>query len=801
MPYKGAAWYTIYSTVIFLLLVTILTKTETSAFGQWRKIYQFDKPVTSVYFTLFDSLPIHGFVSTDGYEVYRTYDRGFTWTKSILVQSQVPPFGNSFSFTFKNNLEGWFCSIRDAIECVSKTTDGGVTWYALPNTDYNTAIYYVPSTNLLISPYFNPGNPNLSISVSLDGTNFTKSSLPGISLNPTIGIAFSDEYHGIMTTDHIYGKTLYTTNGGLNWEQSQMIGESFQPIAVKGSLTFYMIRETSAYDDEGSFFRSTDGGITWTKIYQYNGTNNPLAVTGTVQYGTDHALFFQTIQSNSEGIMMSLDSGYTFNSLCGPTNTLDTRFYVRDSFIYAGDKYGGLWLNTTGIGSNSKPIVSTDSLRLIQTNCSSTSNILTFTLFDSCNGRQADLLSTSVSGSSSFAITSGDNPRKIHPEDSITVSYKTSNSRDTGLLHLKFKLGWKEFDTVVSLIGSYEPPRTVFLPSVSDTSLTLESSLCYGKEQFVHYLLSDTCLGTQGELLSATVIGSTNFQITIGTDSVGVIYNGAGYDTATLTLKFRIYEYEYDTVITLYGIPSPSRDSVSFTPRFAEQDVTAGGVTNLVIEPSKAVLGKGLSEIEMSVSYNGDILERVAEATQIPGASIAGINETVANGITTTTLRITGSDLLLDPSQATANIRFRTYLSDTTITPVTVTTKLNPQDSNYERCTLSANTSDTNFALTLLCGDSLLSRHLGGKPILTIISVKPNPARDEVTVEFEQSENGDMTIEIYDMLGTSVHRVVTHSAKGQNTKTLHLADLPSGSYILTLRTPSGTSSKLFTKER
>lgn len=336
-------------------------------------------------------------------------------------------------------------------------------------------------------------------------------------------------------------------------------------------------------------------------------------------------------------------------------------------------------------------------------NCNTVDTVIRFTLFDSCSGKQAKLLSTSITGSNRFSVVSGGEARQIIPNDSLNVRFNPSTVDivDTAHLHLRFKLGWKQFDTTITFIGSSKNPK----------------------------------------------------------------------------------------------------EDVSFTPRFAEQDVTAGGVTNLVIEPSSAVTGKGLSEIEMSVSYNGDILERVAESTLIPNATIAVTGETITSGTTTTTLRITGSDLSLAPSQAAANIRFRTYLSDTTITPVTVTTKLNPQDSNYERCTLSANTSDTNFALTLLCGDSLLSRHLGGKPILTIISVKPNPARDEVTVEFEQSENGDMTIEIYDMLGTSVHRVVTHSAKGQNTKTLHLADLPSGSYILTLRTPSGTSSKLFTKER
>src|SRR5258708_3247364 len=87
--------------------------------------------------------------------------------------------------------------------------------------------------------------------------------------------------------------------------------------------------------------------------------------------------------------------------------------------------------------------------------CKPRDSIITITFFDSCNGHQAKLLNASISGSGNFSLTAPFNtPRTIHQGDSILVHYAPKGSlSDSAALHLKFHLGWKDFDTAIALTG------------------------------------------------------------------------------------------------------------------------------------------------------------------------------------------------------------------------------------------------------------------------------------------------------------------------------------------------------------
>lgn len=277
-------------------------------------------------------------------------------------------------------------------------------------------------------------------------------------------VAFSDDLHGIISPANGVDKIFITRDGGTSWDPIDLNGEFYQPVGIKGTTTFYALREASISNNRGQLIRSDNGGISWRTIYQY-WDSRTTSVTGTVQYGSDLRLFFQTCLDNSEGIMMSEDTGKSFFSICGPKNEVDTKFFVRDSFIYAGGKDGGLWLNTTGIGSNSAPILSHPSIAMQTADCINIDTMITFTFFDSCNGRHAQLLEASVSGSPSFSL-SGASPRIIHANDSLGIHYQWSTSpNDTGKINLRFKLGWKEFDTTVTLFGKAIQKENIVLQS------------------------------------------------------------------------------------------------------------------------------------------------------------------------------------------------------------------------------------------------------------------------------------------------------------------------------------------------
>ncbi|MEP7235830.1 MAG: hypothetical protein ABI778_11105, partial [Ignavibacteriota bacterium] len=536
--------------------------------AQWKRI--FDAYQTSgnsfgisvVSFKEFDSIPLEGFVSasrggggglrTDKF--WRTIDGGITWQQLSDPLSHTGRYADPDCFTFKDKMEGWFNEFGGD---VFRTIDGGMTWNLILSNNFGKvgSLLYLPSTKRLLLAFLDTP----SYYYSTDGINFIPGSVPGTQRS--VGIAFSDGLHGILTSVGTpFDKVHFTSDGGLTWNESQQTSEEYQPMAIKGTTTFYAICE--AQTNAGRIFRSDDGGNTWKNTYKYPKAG--ATVTGTIQYNSS-GIFFQTAGDSTEGIMMSDDSAKTFFSLCGPVNANDTRFYVRDSFIYAGDRLGGLWMNTTGIGSNSTPELSSVMPILIHTlSCTPRDTVITFTFFDSCNGHQAKLVDASIPGSTNFSLPPPFNaPRTIHPNDSLIVHYDPSASlSDSGLLHLRFHLGWKDFDTTIRLIGSSSVRSTAEL---SVSSLALKPSTCSASDSVIILSFFDSCTGTNAVLDSAVLSGSGNFSLLTpnifphslhASDSLMLRYDShlAGKDTAKLRLHFHLGSKGNDTTILLYGV-------------------------------------------------------------------------------------------------------------------------------------------------------------------------------------------------------------------------------------------------------
>jgi hypothetical protein len=890
---------------ILLLIVSSLLYSE--GFSQWKKIADFGQLITSIDFPVIKDTPQVGFIGVETYSpsevrLYRTFDGGKTFTSINYPEDVGGGYTIPHRFSFKDSLHGWFSGVDG--RSVFETLDGGMTWKII-YTGAISGLCFVPSTNLLIcSQIFK------SYTSTSDGIIFN--TVDRLDVSSTRSITFSDGMHGIISATDETNAILVTSDGGINWTPVNFHSEFYHPIGVEGTQRFYVMSEACRTNKNNILFRSNDGGFNWDQLFSYKQSNLYLT-TGTVQYGINESLFFQTTEEGGDGIMMSEDSGYSFYSICGPSTRGDTKFFVRDSFIYAGDIYGGLWLNTTGIGSNSTPILSKPEITLTPQSCSDIYDTVTFTLFDSCNGRQAMLLEASNDTNSSFSINAGTLPRTVQSNDTLIVRYRTDNSLngDSDTVHLRFKLGWKIFDTVISvsakpidpsrfvsssfkpdtvrsivltcdsstnilsflvrdtcrgiygsalsgnvtgspafttsasfpitptgvdsvgirfsprrfgldsatlslhfdlggipldtsfmLIGDYAPTKVSLSPTVSDTSLIITSSNCVGASGHIYYSVFDSCLAVNGVLVSATVTGSTNFQVTADADSATVIYNGAGYDTAKLALKFRIYEYEYDTVITLYGYPSSTKDSLSFLATLTKPSVTWEEITELHVTPDKAAASKGLAEIGFDVTLDADVLEPLTNySTGIAGATITMSGATPVGKLSRYGFVITGNNMSLDPAVSILNLPLRPYVSDTTITTINVSTiNLNPQDPDYERCTLSATGGGVPFSLDLMCGDSLLSRHLGGKPILTITSLKPNPTKADVTVTFDLARSGAVKAEVLDVLGNVVKQETLEAAVGETKYNISLPDAAEGVYYVRLRYGSETRTVKFIVE-
>lgn len=76
----------------------------------------------------------------------------------------------------------------------------------------------------------------------------------------------------------------------------------------------------------------------------------------------------------------------------------------------------------------------------------------------------------------------------------------------------------------------------------------------------------------------------------------------------------------------------------------------------------------------------------------------------------------------------------------------------------------------------------------------------PNPFRDETTIEFSIAEEGDVSLEVFDVLGQLVitlaagHREPATYTLGWNGRSANGREVPSGIYVIRLTTPQGTSA-------
>ena len=82
-----------------------------------------------------------------------------------------------------------------------------------------------------------------------------------------------------------------------------------------------------------------------------------------------------------------------------------------------------------------------------------------------------------------------------------------------------------------------------------------------------------------------------------------------------------------------------------------------------------------------------------------------------------------------------------------------------------------------------------------------VVSCYPNPAVDEVKIQYYVERAGEIFISIGDTQGREVYRTVAEVAAGVNNGAISLAGLPAGTYLLTLGTDSGSVTTKVQKMR
>lgn len=83
---------------------------------------------------------------------------------------------------------------------------------------------------------------------------------------------------------------------------------------------------------------------------------------------------------------------------------------------------------------------------------------------------------------------------------------------------------------------------------------------------------------------------------------------------------------------------------------------------------------------------------------------------------------------------------------------------------------------------------------------LSGVTISPVPARDEVTMLFDASEEGDLSVTIVDVLGRELSKENMAINIGLNTKTIDISSLPVGLYYVTVDNGADTHTKRIIKQ-
>ncbi|MFI5264583.1 MAG: hypothetical protein ACHQM6_08720, partial [Candidatus Kapaibacterium sp.] len=179
---------------------------------------------------------------------------------------------------------------------------------------------------------------------------------------------------------------------------------------------------------------------------------------------------------------------------------------------------------------------------------------------------------------------------------------------------------------------------------------------------------------------------------------------------------------------------------------------------NIKESPGKTFTGTGIKNIAFDLNYNTDLLEFT------PSKST---NVTSSDGKHFT---ISGSpEIQADASGVLANIGFTIYLTkDSTTTIDLANVKI---DTVSLPCTITtfSYSGSAVFDYNFFCGERSLSGFMDGIMPMKIVSLRPNPAQDEIELDVQSAMKQDVRIEIFDALGAKVSSNMRCAALGSNT--------------------------------
>lgn len=184
-----------------------------------------------------------------------------------------------------------------------------------------------------------------------------------------------------------------------------------------------------------------------------------------------------------------------------------------------------------------------------------------------------------------------------------------------------------------------------------------------------------------------------------------------------------------------------------------------------------------------SISYNATLLEPTNLTSLAAGNSVASAVRTVVFAIPTGS----ATDTIITPT-------FRAAIGSATGSTVTMLNTIKLADPASGDLVLLQPSGS--FLLTKFNQAGGQQLFFSPKASLVIVRSSPNPATDGITVTFRKADEGDVTMTLSDISGKTVREELLSSIKaGEHTARVATATLPSGSYLLTLRSGEGKATQ------
>jgi len=84
--------------------------------------------------------------------------------------------------------------------------------------------------------------------------------------------------------------------------------------------------------------------------------------------------------------------------------------------------------------------------------------------------------------------------------------------------------------------------------------------------------------------------------------------------------------------------------------------------------------------------------------------------------------------------------------------------------------------------------------------ILDVFTMYPNPTKDRATLQINESSDYEKTITVYDLKGTAIQQIEIPALSNQSSVNIKLSEMPTGVYMVQLRTPFTSEVKRLIKE-